>query len=81
VQADRCDVSEEMVRLRGHVTQFRSRLAAGGAVGRSLDFLCQELNRELNTLGSKYRDPEATARLVDAKSAVEKIREQVQNIE
>lgn len=81
VLTDRADVGEEVVRLRGHLSQFKKRLSAGGVVGRSLDFLCQEMNRELNTMGSKYRDRDFTERLVDAKSSVEKIREQVQNIE
>ncbi|NOZ77608.1 MAG: YicC family protein [Acidobacteria bacterium] len=81
VQADRMDVSEEVVRLRGHVKQLRDRLAAGGTVGRALDFLCQEINRELNTLGSKVRETGFSGRLVDAKGAVERIREQVQNLE
>lgn len=79
--ADRTDVAEEVVRLRAHLAQFRQRLAAGGTIGRSLDFLCQEINRELNTLGSKCREAEVSARLVDAKTAAERIREQVQNLE
>ncbi len=81
IQADRMDVAEEVVRLRGHLKQFRGRLATGGTVGRSLDFLCQEMNRELNTLGSKVREADFSKQLVDAKGAVEKIREQVQNLE
>ena len=79
--ADRADVAEEIVRLKGHLQQFRRRLDDGGVVGRTLDFLCQEINRELNTLGSKMREALLTERLVDAKSAVERIREQVQNLE
>jgi uncharacterized protein (TIGR00255 family) len=81
VQSDRADVAEEVVRLRAHLASFRDRLAAGGAVGRSLDFLCQEIHRELNTLGSKCREPEVAERLVDAKAGGERIREQVQNLE
>lgn len=81
VLADRADVAEEVVRLRAHLAAFDDRMAAGGAVGRSLDFLCQEIHRELNTLGSKCREPAASARLVDAKSAAERVREQVQNLE
>jgi uncharacterized protein (TIGR00255 family) len=81
VLADRADVAEEVVRLRAHLDAFDDRMAAGGAVGRSLDFLCQEIHRELNTLGSKCREPAASARLVDAKSAAERVREQVQNLE
>jgi uncharacterized protein (TIGR00255 family) len=81
VLADRADVAEEVVRLHSHLKQFEQRLAKGGAVGRTLDFLCQEMNRELNTLASKCREPEVTPRLVDARSATERIREQVQNLE
>jgi uncharacterized protein (TIGR00255 family) len=81
VLADRADVAEEVVRLRAHLAAFDDRMAAGGAVGRSLDFLCQEIHRELNTLGSKCREPATVARLVDAKSAAERVREQVQNLE
>lgn len=79
--ADRADVAEEMVRLRSHLAQFRERLEAGGPVGRQLDFLCQEVHRELNTLGAKCREVGVAERLVDAKTAVERLREQVQNVE
>jgi uncharacterized protein (TIGR00255 family) len=79
--ADRADVAEEVVRLRAHLENFSDRLAAGGVVGRSLDFLCQEIHRELNTLGAKCREHGVADRLVDAKSAVERVREQVQNLE
>jgi uncharacterized protein (TIGR00255 family) len=79
--ADRADVAEELVRLRGHVDQLRRRLGEGGVVGRALDFLCQEMHRELNTLGSKFREVGLAEQLVDAKTAVERIREQVQNLE
>lgn len=81
VLADRADVAEEIVRLRAHLENFSERLAAGGVVGRSLDFLCQEIHRELNTLGSKCRELGVADRLVDAKSAAERVREQVQNLE
>ncbi len=81
LQADRSDVAEEVVRLQAHLAQFGERLSAGGVVGRSLDFLCQEINRELNTLGSKCREADVAARLVDAKTGLERIREQVQNLE
>jgi uncharacterized protein (TIGR00255 family) len=81
VLADRADVAEEVVRLKAHLENFSERLAAGGVVGRSLDFLCQEIHRELNTLGSKCRELGVADRLVDAKSAVERVREQVQNLE
>ena len=81
VLADRADVAEEVVRLRAHLEAFRERLAGGGTVGRTLDFLCQEIHRELNTLGSKCREPGVAERLVEAKSAAERVREQVQNLE
>lgn len=79
--ADRADVSEELVRLRSHLAGFAERLDGGGAVGRTLDFMCQEILRELNTLGSKCREVGVADRLVDAKAALERIREQVQNLE
>lgn len=79
--ADRSDVSEEVVRLRSHLEAFGSRLEAGGAVGRPLDFLCQEIHRELNTLGSKCREVGLAERIVEAKTATERLREQVQNLE
>jgi len=81
VLADRADVAEEVVRLKAHLENFSERLAAGGVIGRSLDFLCQEIHRELNTLGSKCRELGVADRLVDAKSAAERVREQVQNLE
>jgi uncharacterized protein (TIGR00255 family) len=81
VLADRADVAEEIVRLRAHLDNFSERMAAGGVVGRSLDFLCQEIHRELNTLGSKCRELGVADRLVDAKSSVERVREQIQNLE
>lgn len=81
VLADKADVSEEVVRLRSHLAGFDERLAGGGAVGRPLDFMCQEILRELNTLGSKCRELGVAERLVNAKAALEKVREQVQNLE
>jgi uncharacterized protein (TIGR00255 family) len=81
VLSDRADVAEEVVRLRAHIESFSQRLAAGGVVGRSLDFLCQEIHRELNTLGSKCRELGVADHLVDAKTAAERVREQVQNLE
>ncbi len=81
IAADRADVAEEVVRLRSHLVQFHERLAAGGTVGRALDFLCQEVHRELNTLGAKCREVGVAEHLVDAKTAVERVREQVQNLE
>ncbi len=79
--ADKVAVDEETVRLHSHLGQLRELLAAGGAVGRKLDFLIQEFNRETNTIGSKCSDIEITRRVVDMKAEIEKIREQVQNLE
>ena len=79
--ADKVAVDEETVRLHSHLNQLRELLAAGGAVGRKLDFLIQEFNRETNTIGSKCSDLEVTRRVVDMKAEIEKIREQVQNLE
>jgi uncharacterized protein (TIGR00255 family) len=79
--ADRVDVTEELVRLASHVGQMRALLAEDGAVGRRLDFLTQELGREVNTIGSKSQSAEIAARVVAAKAEIEKIREQVQNVE
>lgn len=79
--AEKIAVSEETVRLRSHVGQFRAILAQGGPVGRKLGFLIQECNRETNTIGSKAQDIEIARIVVDIKSEIEKIREQIQNIE
>jgi uncharacterized protein (TIGR00255 family) len=79
--ADKVAVDEETVRLRSHIGQLREMLETGGATGRKLDFLIQEFNREANTIGSKCGDVEMTRCVVDIKSEIEKIREQVQNIE
>ena len=79
--ADRCDVSEELTRLDSHFTKFREYLEAEEAPGRALDFLCQELFREFNTIGSKANDAGMAQTIVEAKTEVEKIREQVQNVE
>jgi uncharacterized protein (TIGR00255 family) len=79
--ADRADVAEEVVRLRSHLETFSERLRAGGTIGRTLDFLCQEIHRELNTLGSKCRELGVAERIIDAKAATERVREQVQNLE
>lgn len=79
--ADRAAIDEELVRLSSHFAQFRHLLAASEPVGRKLDFLVQEMNREVNTIGSKASDLEIGKRVVEAKAEIEKIREQVQNIE
>lgn len=79
--ADKTDVDEETVRLRSHLHQFREYLKSEEPVGRRLDFLVQEMNREVNTIGSKSQDIDMTKVVVDMKSDIEKIREQIQNIE
>ena len=79
--ADRACIAEEIVRLRSHLLQARSLLGTREPVGRKLDFLVQEMNREINTIGSKANDAEIAQRVVEMKSDLEKVREQVQNIE
>jgi uncharacterized protein (TIGR00255 family) len=79
--ADRCDISEEVTRFNSHLSQFRELIQKDEPVGRQLDFLVQELNREANTMGSKSNDATLTRHVVTLKAELEKIREQVQNIE
>lgn len=79
--ADRCDISEEITRLKSHLRQFRTMIREKVSIGRSLDFLIQEMNREVNTIGSKSNNAAIAMEVVSAKSELEKIREQVQNIE
>lgn len=79
--ADKVAVDEETVRLRSHLNQMDSMLRSGGAIGRKLDFLLQEMNREANTIGSKCSDVRLARIVVEIKAELEKIREQVQNIE
>ena len=79
--ADKVAVDEETVRLRSHIDQMNSMLTGGGAIGRKLDFLLQEMNREANTIGSKCTDVNLARIVVDIKAELEKIREQTQNIE
>ena len=81
VYADKIAVDEETVRLRSHLNQLDQMLTNGGAIGRKLDFLLQELNREANTIGSKGNDLEQARTVVEIKAELEKIREQTQNIE
>ena len=81
VFADRIAVDEETVRLRSHIAQMRQMLAAGSPFGRKADFLIQEFNREANTIGSKCQNADIAKVVVDLKSEIEKIREQIQNIE
>ncbi|RLB01739.1 MAG: hypothetical protein DRG55_04555, partial [Deltaproteobacteria bacterium] len=73
--------TEEGVRLRSHLEEFRRRLQGEGPVGRALDFLLQEMNRETNTIGSKANDLEIVQRVLAIKEEIEKLREQVQNVE
>ena len=79
--ADKVAVDEETVRLRSHLKQMETMLTGGGAIGRKLDFLLQEMNREANTIGSKCTDVKLARIVVDIKAELEKIREQTQNIE
>lgn len=79
--SEKTAVDEETVRLHSHIAQFRSMLESAEPIGRKLDFLVQEMNRETNTIGSKVQDIEVTKVVVDQKSEIEKIREQIQNIE
>ena len=81
IYADKTAVDEETVRLRSHLNQLETMLTNGGAIGRKLDFLLQELNREANTIGSKGNDLEQARTVVEIKAELEKIREQTQNIE
>ena len=84
IAADRLDITEELVRLRSHVAQFRDIMGSadsGKSVGRRLDFLLQELGREANTVGSKANDAPLAQDVVELKTELERIREQVQNVE
>lgn len=79
--ADRSDINEELTRLRCHIEQFRTLIGGAESTGRTMEFLCQEMNREINTIGSKANDVEIARRVVDTKAAIERIREIVQNVE
>jgi len=81
IWAAKSDVAEELARLRSHVSQFRALLGAGGAVGRQLDFVAQEMHREVNTLAAKADDGDLVARVIEGRTIVERLREQVQNVE
>jgi uncharacterized protein (TIGR00255 family) len=81
IYADRIAVDEETVRLRSHMSQLRGMLAGGSPIGRKIDFLIQEFNREANTIGSKCQNSDIAHTVVELKSEIEKIREQIQNIE
>lgn len=79
--ADKICVDEEIVRLRSHITSMRNALLEGGSIGRKLDFIAQEMNREANTILSKANDLEVANRAINLKTEIEKVREQIQNIE
>ena len=81
IYADKCSVEEEVTRLKSHIAQFEEMLKSDEAVGKKLDFIIQEMNRETNTIGSKANNLEITNRVIDLKTEIENIREQVQNIE
>ena len=79
--ADKVNVNEEVVRLRSHISQFRTMLESDVPVGRKIDFLIQEMNREINTIGSKSNDLDTARIVIDVKAEIEKLREQIQNVE
>lgn len=81
ILADRCAIDEELARLESHIRQMHSYLNADGEIGKKMDFLIQEMNRETNTIGSKASDAEIAQHVVDLKSEIEKLREQIQNVE
>ena len=81
IYADKCSIEEEVTRLKSHVHQFKKILETDGAVGKKLDFIVQEMNRETNTIGSKANMLEITNNVIDIKCQIENIREQIQNIE
>jgi uncharacterized protein (TIGR00255 family) len=79
--ASRCDITEEVVRTRSHLKQFRNYMSMDDSIGRRLDFLTQELNREINTISAKASDSMISTRAVEVKAELEKLREQIQNVE
>jgi uncharacterized protein (TIGR00255 family) len=81
IMADRTDITEEIVRMHSHIGQFEALLKSDGTEGRKIDFLLQEMNREINTIGSKVGDVEITRQVIEVKSELSKLREQAQNIE
>ncbi|MFO7570197.1 MAG: YicC/YloC family endoribonuclease [Smithellaceae bacterium] len=81
LMADRSDITEEIVRMQSHISQFRELLQSDEAQGRKIDFLLQEMNREINTIGSKSNDVEIARQVIEVKSELGKLREQAQNIE
>jgi uncharacterized protein (TIGR00255 family) len=81
IMADRSDITEEIVRFKSHILQFKDLLKSDDAAGRNIDFLIQEMNREINTIGSKSSDAEISKKVIEIKTELTRIREQVQNIE
>lgn len=81
IMADRCAIDEELARLESHIRQMHTYLIAEGEIGKKMDFLIQEMNRETNTIGSKASDAAIAQHVVDLKSEIEKLREQIQNVE
>jgi len=81
IMAERSDITEEIVRMHSHISQFEEFLLSEGTEGRKIDFLLQEMNREINTIGSKVSDVEITRQVIEVKSELSKLREQAQNIE
>jgi uncharacterized protein (TIGR00255 family) len=79
--ADRCDITEEIVRTRSHLKQFRNYMGMEDSIGRRLDFLIQEINREVNTMSAKAFDSTISSKVVEVKAELEKLREQAQNVE
>ena len=79
--AERSDISEEIVRLRSHLEQFDKAMQLPESAGRKLEFICQEMGRETNTIGSKANDSEISQQVVEIKAALERIREQIQNVQ
>lgn len=81
IYADKCSVEEEVTRLKSHIAQFEKLFDSEEPVGKKLDFIIQEMNRETNTIGSKANNLEITNHVIDVKTQLENIREQIQNIE
>lgn len=81
IYADKCSIEEEVTRLKSHISQFEKLLKTEEAIGKKLDFIIQEMNRETNTIGSKANNLEITNGVIDIKTELENIREQIQNIE
>jgi uncharacterized protein (TIGR00255 family) len=79
--ADRCDISEELTRLRSHMVQLADLLRADGEVGRKAEFILQEIGREIHTIGSKANDLQISQRVIELKNELERVREQVANVE